>query len=221
MSPYSQQISRQHKACFLFLLDQSYSMVEPWGNSQKRKCDALVDVVNDWLHNMAIRAAGDEGIKDWMDVGVWGYRTDLDENPIIESALTGSLAGRKFVSITDIGNNPARIKEATQLIPDEATGEMLEVSCEVPVWVEPVAEGGTPMCTVLHDAYYMLDQWIQDHPNSFPPIVINVTDGEATDVEDNVQGPLEYAESVKSLHTGDGNVLLLNCHLSAVAADPT
>ncbi len=69
-APYSQEISRQNKACFLFLLDQSFSMEEPLGTSTNRKCDELVTAINGWLQNMAIRASGDEGIKDWMDVGV-------------------------------------------------------------------------------------------------------------------------------------------------------
>jgi hypothetical protein len=101
--PYSQEISRQNKACFLFLLDQSFSMEEPLGNSTNRKCDELVAAINGWLQNMAIRASGDEGIKDWMDIGVFGYRTDQNATPIIESALQGALAGRMLVSINEIG----------------------------------------------------------------------------------------------------------------------
>ena len=79
---YSQEISRHNKACFLFLLDQSYSMEEPLGASQNRKCDELASALNGWLQNMAIRASGDSGIKDWMDIGVlvtgrtrWGIRS--------------------------------------------------------------------------------------------------------------------------------------------------
>ena len=44
--PYQQQISRDYKACILFLIDQSYSMVEPLGNSARRKCDELISAVN-------------------------------------------------------------------------------------------------------------------------------------------------------------------------------
>ena len=110
-APYTQSISRQNKACFLFLLDQSFSMEEPLGNSSNRKCDELVAAINGWLQNMAIRASGDEGIKDWMDIGVFGYRTDQQANPIIESALQGPLAGRVLCSISEIGSNPARIDE--------------------------------------------------------------------------------------------------------------
>jgi len=214
-APYSQAISRQNKACFLFLLDQSYSMEEPLGNSPRRKCDELVTAINGWLQNMAIRASGDEGVKDWMDVGVFGYRTDRHANPIIESALLGRLAGRQLVSITEIGDAPARIDCRTQHIRDEETGEMLELPCEVPVWVDPISEGGTPMCHMLYRAHEMLAGWIAQHPRSFPPIVVHITDGESQDGD-----PTPYADALKSLGTEDGNVLLFNCHLSMTAADP-
>ena len=213
--PYSQGISRQNKACFLFLLDQSFSMEEPLGNSPNRKCDELVTAINGWLQNMAIRASGDEGIKDWMDIGVFGYRTDQRATPIIESALQGSLAGQTIVSITDVGANPARIDMQTQYIQDDETGETLELPCEAPVWVDPKAEGGTPMCHMLYRAHEILHEWIGRHPHSFPPIVVHITDGESQDGD-----PIPYAEALKNLATDDGNVLLLNCHLSMTAADP-
>jgi len=213
--PYSKEISRQNKACFLFLLDQSYSMEEPLGNSTRRKMDELATAVNGWLHNMAIRAAGDTGIRDWIDIGVIGYRTDAAANPIIRPVLQGPLAGRPLVSITDIGNHPARIETRQQLIPDEETGEMLSVPCEMPIWIDSVAEGGTPMCHVLHYAHGILSGWIGEHMESFPPIVIHITDGESQDGD-----AVPYADAVKALATRDGHVLLFNCHLSMVAADP-
>ncbi len=214
-TPYSQEISRQNKACFLFLLDQSFSMEEPLGNSSNRKCDELVGAINGWLQNMAIRASGDQGIKDWMDVGVFGYRTDRNASPIIQSALTGPLAGRTLVSITEVGDHPARIDTRVQRIADEDTGEMIEVPCDVPVWVDPVAEGGTPMCHMFYRAHEILSEWIGRHPRSFPPIVVHITDGESQDGD-----PIPYADAVKRLATEDGNVLLFNCHLSMTAADP-
>ena len=41
--------------------------------------------------------------------------------------------------INEIGAAPARIETRPQYIPDETTGEMLEIPCEAPVWVDPVA----------------------------------------------------------------------------------
>jgi len=211
--PYQREISRDHKACILFVLDQSYSMVEPLGGSTKRKCDELALAVNSWLYNMSIRSSGDEGIRDYMDVGVVGYRTDQQANPIIEPALVGPLAGRQLVSVTDVGNHPARIDTVVQQIQDEETGQMIEFPSESPIWIDPMAEGSTPMCHVLYHAYQILTQWIQQHPDSFPPIVIHISDGESQDGD-----PIPYADAIKNLATNDGNVLLFNCHLSMTQA---
>jgi hypothetical protein len=163
---------------------------------------------------MAIRASGDEGIKDWMDIGVFGYRTDQNATPIIESALQGALAGRMLVSINEIGA-AAQFEERTQYLPDENTGEMIPMPCQVPVWVYPRAEGGTPMCHMLYHAHQILSEWISQHPRSFPPIVVHISDGESQD-----GNPIPYADAIKSLATEDGNVLLMNCHLSMTAAAP-
>ncbi len=211
--PYTQQISRQNKACFLFLLDQSFSMEEPLGGSRQRKCDQLAAAVNSWLQNMALRACGDEGVKDWMDVGVLGYRTDPQASPIIESSLQGRLAGRQLVSIAEIAGSPARIETRTQSFVDDATGQTIDVPCDLPIWVDPMAQGGTPMCRSLRLAHEILESWIAQHPQSFPPVVIHITDGESQDGD-----PLPYAKALRNLATNDGHVLLFNAHLSTTDA---
>jgi hypothetical protein len=76
-----------------------------------------------------------------------------------------------------------------------------------------MAEGSTPMCHVLYQAYQVLTEWIQQHPESFPPIVIHISDGESQDGD-----PIAYADAIKNLATNDGNVLLFNCHLSMTQA---
>ncbi len=196
-------------------------MEEPLGNASRQKCQELATVINAWLHNMAIRATGDKGIKDWLDVGVIGYRTDDKGEPIVGTALQGALAdpaqnpAYPLVSIATIGANPLRLEQFMQKIPDEETGDILEVPAEMPVWVDPVAAGGTPMCRALYDAYQILDKWTTEHKGSFPPIVINISDGESQDGD-----PIPYSESLRDLATDDGGVLLFNCHLSMTAADP-
>jgi hypothetical protein len=212
---YSREISRTYKACFVFLLDQSFSMTDPLGGSTEEKKDQLVLAINNWLQNMAIRATGDEGTKDWMDISVIGYRTDQQGNPIVESALVGPLAGRDLVSIVEIAENEARSEPRIETIVDPDTGEEFEMTTEVPVWVDVVAEGGTPMCHAMLKCHEVLSGWIADNPDSFPPIVIHITDGESQDGD-----PVPYSESVRALETSDGNVLLFNCHLSEVPAQP-
>ncbi len=58
--------------------------------------------------------------------------------------------------------------------------------------------------------------WCADpaHAESFPPMVFNITDGEATDCDDAGTG-CAVADQIKSLRTADGNVLLVNIHIAA------
>jgi len=213
--PYSKEISRQDKGLIVFLLDQSYSMEEPIGGSDQRKMDVLTTSINGWLQNLAIRSTGSDGIRDYFDIGVIGYCTDMEANPIIESSLAGALAGRLLVSIKEVGENPARLDQKMQQFYDEESGQLMETPVEMPVWVEPKAQGGTPMCSALYKAYELIEQWIAEHSKSYPPIVIHITDGESQEGD-----PGPYADPLRSLETEDGNVLLFNCHLSMAKSDP-
>ncbi|MCY2964505.1 MAG: VWA domain-containing protein, partial [Planctomycetota bacterium] len=126
----------------------------------------------------------------------------------------GPLARDGFIPISEIEANPLRLDNKMKKMYDEETAEVQEIPVQVPVWVDPVARGGTPMCAVLSDAYYKLEGWIADHPDCFPPIVVHITDGEAQDGD-----PIEFAEPLRSLATTNGEVLLFNCSLSMLAAD--
>ena len=86
-------------------------------------------------------------------------------------------------------------------------------------WIEPVAVESTPMNGALQLAYTTLEKWIYEHPSSFPPIVINITDGMANDVNSD-QELLYTAQHLAKLKTADGNVLLMNCHISGGDAEP-
>jgi len=212
---YQQEISRLHRTLIAFILDQSTSMEDPLGASGKRKMDELALALNSLLNNTVLRATQSEGIKDCLDISVIGYRTDQSANPIIGSALGGNLAGRELVSIVEIEEN-AEVEEVTQLIDDPETGEVLEVPVQVPVWVKATADGGTPMCSALHHVDGIISEWVEkpENKDSFPPIVVHISDGESTDGD-----PIPYAESLCELGTTDGNVLLFNCHLSESEAD--
>jgi len=212
--PYSKEISREFKALFIFLLDQSYSMDEPMANSSNRKAEELALALNGWLQNMTIACGKDQGYKDWFDIAVIGYCTDDQGTPIVEPALIGPLAGRELVSISEVATGQARMDTMTQVIINEDTGEMMEMQVQVPVWIDPKMQGGTPMCTAILKAIEIIDNWIPQHGSSFPPIVINITDGEALDGD-----PIQYADSLKQRATEDGQVLFFNCCVSSTPGD--
>src|SRR6516225_4229567 len=53
--PYSAEISRSNPTCFLFLIDQSKSMLGPIGGGQgKKKADAVADSINRLLYSPAL-----------------------------------------------------------------------------------------------------------------------------------------------------------------------
>lgn len=208
--PYSAEISRANPSCFLFLIDQSGSMEDPFGGgeSKRKKSDLVADAINRLLQNLVIKCAKEEGIRDYFHVGVIGYGDKVGP------ALSGPLSGRELAPISDIGNMPARVEQRTKKVEDGAGG-LVEQSIRFPVWLDPKHHGATPMCQALVQAHEILGRWIGQHADSFPPIVINITDGEATD-----GNPSAAATALRELQTSDGNVLLFNIHLSAKGAKP-
>ncbi|MCS7016344.1 MAG: VWA domain-containing protein [Gemmatales bacterium] len=201
--PYDAEISRTNPSCFLFLIDQSGSMSDNVGGSPETKAQALARVINELLMNLCIRCTVNprEGIRYYYDVGVLGY----GRNNTVSPALEGALADRELIPIPEIANNPLRIHEVEQ------NGRLRRF----PIWLEPVADNGTPMCEALRVAYAILEPWVTQHPNSFPPTVINITDGQPTDGD-----PLPEAQRIQQLTTKDGNVLMFNVHISETTANP-
>jgi len=207
---YTAEISRANPSAFIFLIDQSGSMIEPIAGSAegKRKCDSVSDAINRLLHNLIIKCARGEGVRNFYDVCVIGYGAQ------VIPGFSGKLAGRDLVPISEIANAPARVEERTKQVEDGQGGTVTQ-KVKFPIWFEPLAKGTTPMGQALSMAHHILEGWVGRHPNSYPPIVINITDGEATD-----SGPGPQAEALCSLQTNDGPVLLFNCHISTKQLDP-
>jgi hypothetical protein len=203
--PYSAEISRDNPSCFLFLIDQSGSMEDEVavGDESQRLADGVADSINMWLQELSIKCAKSDGVRDYYEIGVLGYGRDVGPGFI------GPLSGRELIPISEIADNPARLEERSKKIPDGAGG-IMEQEVRIPVWFEPVADGGTPMCRASKEAKRILEDWISDHPDSFPPTVIHITDGESTD-----GNPTDWLSELSSLSTSDGNVMLFNIHLSA------
>jgi hypothetical protein len=208
--PYSAEISRANPTCFLFLIDQSGSMGDAFGagDSKKSKAEGLADAVNRLLQNLVIKCAKEEGVRDYYNVGVISYGANVGP------AFSGPLAGKEMTSISEIADLPARVEERLRKVEDGAGG-LVDQKVRFPVWFDPVANGATPMCQALKQAHSILQLWLNQHPNCFPPIVINVTDGEATDGD-----PGDDANSIKQLSSSDGEVLLFNLHISSQRVTP-
>ena len=66
----------------------------------------------------------------------------------------------------------------------------------------------------MHEAFeraaVITQRWCDDKPDSFPPTVINITDGAANYPDLTA----DAARKVMNLHTTDGSVLIFNIHIA-------
>ena len=206
---YTAEISRTNPTCFLFLVDQSSSMLEPFGgNPDKSKADGLADAINRLFQNLILKCAKSEGIRDYFHIGVISYGGK------ILPGLSGKLSGKPLVPISELADNPIRVEERKRWA-DDGAGGVFEQTFKFPVWFEPRPTGRTPMCEAIQLAQTYMEIFVAQHPTAYPPMVINITDGMPTD-----GNPLEAAKELRTLATNDGNVLLFNAHLSEKKLHP-
>ncbi len=204
---YTAEISRKNPSCFLFLIDRSGSMADPFGeDSKRRKSDQVADVINRLLQNLIIKCAKQEGVRDYYHIGVIGYGNQVGP------AFAGALAGKDLVPISEVANTPARIETRTKK-GDDGAGGITDQTVKFPIWFDPIAHGGTPMCQALTQAQSVMQGWVDQHPHGFPPVVINISDGEPTDGDPNAP-----AEALMQISSSDGSVLLFNVHISSTTA---
>ncbi|MFZ4434734.1 MAG: VWA domain-containing protein, partial [Microthrixaceae bacterium] len=201
---------RDHPACLIFLLDQSDSMRDPLGGDPDRpKHVALADILNGLLYEIVLRSvkSPQEGPRPYFAVAVVGYQTDPQATPIVGTALHPPLDQHDIVWTPDLAKNPLRVERRPA---PSGSGEVT-----TPIWIEPVAGGGTPMCAAFDRAGLIAKSWIDSYPDSFPPIVINITDGESTDGD-----PQALTQRLQSLRSSDGATLVFNLGLTETVANP-
>jgi hypothetical protein len=201
---YGAEISRGNPTCFIFLLDQSGSMADKFGGEHAvRKADFVADAVNRTLHDLVIRCTKTEEVRNYYDIAVIGYGAK------VQPVLSGALAGKILTPISELADSPARVERRNKKIPDGAGG-IVEQQIGFPIWVDPGAAGKTPMCQAFELVKSTLEEWLLEHKTGFPPIVLHLTDGESTDGD-----PTDLGRQIGGYATQDGEVLLLNCHVSS------
>lgn len=205
---YQAEISRTTPTAFLFLVDQSGSMQDTMENG-KTKAQFVADVLNRTLATLITRCTKSEGTRDYFHVGVLGYSGSSADN-----GLAGALGSTVLHPISQIEAHPLRVEERTKRM-DDGAGGLVNQSIKFPVWFEAKAGGGTPMCQAVTRAAEELAGWCDANPDSYPPTVLHVTDGESTDGD-----PADLANQLQQIGTKDGTVLMFNLHVSTANGDP-
>ena len=201
---YVEKMSSANPGCIIIMIDQSGSMEDPYGNTGEKKKDLAALAVNRVIYEIAEASSDGEGIKDRCFIGVIGYGSKTTGVDLILGDM-----------ISNIAENPLHIEKRKKKISDGAGG-LIEIDEDFPIWIEPKADWGTPMDAAFKRASQLTEEWCNEHPDSFPPLVINITDGEPNDID----GAKREAENLIDLSNNDGNVLLLNAHIANGLSDP-
>lgn len=203
---YAQEITRRHRTAFVIMLDRSASMQGRvrFGRMMMSKAEAVAFTANALISELVDRSRRTDGVRNYYDVAVVGYGNDSVDMLLDEAG---------WLSVDALARREPRMSRISveTLMPD-GTAAMVEHSRAR--WVEPHAEGTTPMYEAMLRVRDMVAEWCDKMENreSFPPIVINITDGEPSDCND--RELLDICSQVRGISTQDGNVLLLNIHIT-------
>ncbi|MBI4551676.1 MAG: VWA domain-containing protein [Candidatus Latescibacteria bacterium] len=215
--PYFEEISRNKPSCIAFLIDQSGSMAEGFGERRGRdlvrepnptKAQGASDALNRCLANIVMRCTKDEGVRDYFEVGVWGYGATVGVE------LAGATEGRELIPVSEL-YEISRIEDRIRQVPD-GSGGLISETIKFPVWVDVKADGNTPMCEALEKVRGVIDRWIARHRDSYPPTIINITDGASSDGD-----PRKVAWQMMELTNNNGSqALVFNIHVSGNSDAP-
>jgi uncharacterized protein YegL len=207
---YDAEINRKNPSAIMIMIDQSGSMgfaKQKYKGEMQSYAEIVSDMINGLLNELIGRCTKSEGVRDYFNVCVLGYggQSGTKANILWE----GNLLGKDWVSISELKAN-ASYEEKT--IIRTIRGVNKPATIEVPYWFKPLAKHQTPMGSAFDKAHKLLGNWIQKHEDSYPPVLINITDGVQTDCDDDTL--VESAQKVQALNTKDGHALVLNCHIS-------
>jgi hypothetical protein len=212
---YNARVKTNQPCCIVLMLDQSGSMSEEVINNRGeavQKAETLAQEVNKFLNAILIKCRREDLYKDYFDILIIGYGREEDEGyEGVALAWEGKLKGKSWVNVNDLLENYLR-KESISSVNPKTFGPRI-LNDPYKWWIEPYAEGLTPMKKAFQLCQPYIQDWVSRNPNSFPPLIFNITDGEVSDV-DEMSELIHEANALKSLSTSNGNALLFNLLIS-------
>ena len=214
---YQQSFSRHRPGCIIFMVDRSDSMKADWAGTGTTLADGAARAINKILLELCIKSIKEQGapMRLYFYVGIYGYglcpRT-FGEG--VESALPPQLAHRGIVPLPELADHPLAVRE-------EPSVDRMAGPSRAPVWYEAAHGWRTPMCAAVSLVGSHIREWTAACPDSFPPIVLNITDGMVTDSPYEGVDLAGWADRLTRVGTRDGGTLLLNAFLSPSTAPTT
>lgn len=204
---YSARITRNNRAAVILLCDRSGSMAEEvvFEGERITKAVAVAQTINMFVDELVYRCRREEGVRDYFDIAVIEYGGD---------GVVPLISGKGgFTTPSELVKTPVESMTAHILrrLPD---GNQVTSAVRRKQWITPKAYGDTPMGAALKEAERLVRMWCSKPSNvkSFPPLILNITDGEASDAS--YRELCDCADNIRGTGTLDGNTLFINIHLA-------
>ena len=199
------------------LLDSSASMGDPIiqfenGEDPISKFDVASEMLNDFFYNAVEKCAAEDKFKEYLDFAILAY------NDNVFSPIKGVSLSEYPISVNELGNEKTYHKVIDIEDPSyDGTSSPIK-------WIsDDKVYGTTSMWEAFRKAKEIISNWVEYHPDSHPPILINISDGiigyisTNNDTDDEIfdyDDVIETCEEIKKLGTNDGNTLIANAHIS-------
>jgi len=177
------RITVKDRGLFVFVLDQSGSMATEW-TPGKTRAEQVATLVNKVIVEMIERGENPEGFRDRFDLLCIGY---------------GSAVGVAMAApLADIS-----IHSSQEVYTEFKMNENTEVK---PQFVVAKSDAGeTNMNLAFEEVEKILPEWVNKHPDSAPPVIFHITDGENTGAD-----PKEVVDRIKDIRTSVAGTMVWN-----------
>lgn len=203
MSNNSKQWSSAHPGYIIFLIDQSGSMSEDYADG-RTKAEFTALVINRTINEIINTNMDGDKVKDRVFISLIGYG----------GGGGNSVDDIRSDYLSEFSNSPLRLEKMKKKVSDGAGG-LVEIDEEMPIFVEPVANGLTPMGEALKFAKQLIEGWISKKPDNPAPVIINISDGLPYEGNngDEPNKTITVGKDLMNVNTDDGNPLIFNIHI--------
>ena len=208
MKIQTKHITTEKPWLLVLMIDSSHSMQADWGASKKSISIIVEESINQLLYDMALNYIIDDSTKetqstkDRIHLKIIIYSGEDTYDPLMfENNQEYSIASGPEGWV---GNYETLHKYSEE-----------NNSLQVPRWIKLEPIGKTPMLLAFESAKKSVKKHIEDYPQSFPPVVVNISDGEPTDCGDPTDWEIlkEVVDDIKNLGEEGLHPLICNIHL--------
>lgn len=203
---YQQEFTIATPGYIIIMLDQSGSMSANYTTGYSRAAFAAY-CVNNLIETLISLCTSGPELKNKCSIAVYGYGGARK----VELVKSGK--------IIEWNTDKNVVHQKYEIETKNADGFLTLQKRIIRNWIKPISDGLTPMKEAFDTVWRDTQHWIDKDKNhkSFPPIVINITDGEPDEysANNNFTNTIKSAKRLLNLSTDDGELILMNAFISS------